>query len=211
MSKKTKIKICGLTKPFEAEYLIQNQVDYAGMVLFFEKSRRNITIAQAKEIMKRLGNRIGKVAVTVSPTLSQVQQIEKAGFDIIQIHGDVCTDIWEQTEIPIWKAFNVEDLSQFSAYQENPRVKGYVFDAARPGSGEIFDWKLLDKIPKDEKLHFLAGGLTPENVGAAIRYLSPDGVDVSSAVEYENRQEKDRQKIDAFVAEVRRTQERNLD
>lgn len=60
-----------------------------GMVLFFEKSKRNITIDNAKEIMKTLDDKIKTVAVVVSPTIDQIEEIENAGFDYIQIHGEM--------------------------------------------------------------------------------------------------------------------------
>ena len=85
----TKIKICGLTSPAEARYLNENHVDFAGMVLFFPKSKRNISIEQAKEIMAALDASIKRVAVVVSPTIEQVRQIEAAGFDYVQIHGEI--------------------------------------------------------------------------------------------------------------------------
>lgn len=203
MEKNTKIKICGLTRPEEAIYLNEEKVDYAGMVLFFEKSKRNITIKQAEQIMKELDQEIKRVAVVVKPTLKQVQDIEEAGFDLIQIHGEVFEKILEETTIPIWKAFNVSDMRDFETYQTMERVVGYVFDAAKPGSGETFDWKLMDQIPRDDKLLMLAGGLNQENVAEAIRYLHPDGVDVSSSVERTDRQEKDQRKVKDFVKAVR--------
>lgn len=83
----TKIKICGLTSSAEARYLNENHVDFAGMVLFFPKSKRNISIEQAKEIMAALDASIKRVAVVVSPSIEQVRQIEAAGFDYVQIHG----------------------------------------------------------------------------------------------------------------------------
>ncbi len=203
MGRNTKIKICGLTKPDEATYLNEEKVDYAGMVLFFEKSKRNITIKQAEQIMKKLDKRIKRVAVVVKPSLDQVKEIEQAGFDLIQIHGEVRQEILEETTIPIWKAFNVSDMQDFETYQSMERVKGYVFDAAKPGSGETFDWKLMDRIPRDHKLLMLAGGLNQENVAEAIRYLHPDGVDVSSSVECTDRQEKNQTKVKDFVKAVR--------
>ena len=85
----TKIKICGLTTPQEAGWVSKAQADYAGMVLFFPKSKRNITIDQAKEIMKYLSPQIRKVAVVVSPSALQIKEIQENGFDIVQIHGQV--------------------------------------------------------------------------------------------------------------------------
>ena len=90
------IKICGLTKVTEADYLNANHVDFAGFVLFFPKSKRNITIEQAKEIMAHLNATIKKVAVVVKPDLAQIQQIEAAGFDYIQIHSDIAPILLEQ-------------------------------------------------------------------------------------------------------------------
>ena len=91
-----KIKICGLTNKKEAEYLNANQVDFAGMVLFFPKSKRNITIEQAKEIMSALDKEVQKVAVVVEPSIEQIQEIEQAGFDYIQIHGKLQESLLER-------------------------------------------------------------------------------------------------------------------
>lgn len=197
------IKICGLTGPMEAEYVNAVQADYIGMVLFFEKSKRNITIEQASEIMKALHPQIKKVAVVVSPTLAQAKQIEAAGFDYIQIHGELKNEILEQTSIPILRAFNVKDIDLYEQYQQSDRIAGYVFDAVKPGSGQVFDWNLIEAIPRDEKLFLLAGGLHAGNVADAIHYVQPDGVDVSSGVEYTDRPGKDPAKIQAFVKAVR--------
>lgn len=198
-----KIKICGLTDKKEAEYLNRNQVDFAGMVLYFPKSKRNITIEQAKDIMSALQPGIQKVAVVVEPVLEQVQEIEQAGFDYIQIHGTLQEDILKQTRIPVLKAFNMKDMDEYENYHKNPRIAGYVFDAQEPGSGKTFDWSLVKNIPRDEKLFLLAGGLHPDNVQEAISYVHPDGVDVSSGVEYPDKPGKDGEKINLFVKRAR--------
>lgn len=198
-----KIKICGLTDKKEAEYLNRNHVDFAGMVLFFPKSKRNITIEQAKDIMQELAPEIKKVAVVVAPVLEQIRQIECAGFDYIQIHGNLKEDVLEQTKLPILKAFNMEDMEDYEKYHNASRIAGYVFDAWEPGSGKTFDWNLVNKLPKDEKFRFLAGGLHSGNVQEAISRVHPDGVDVSTGVEYTDRLGKDGEKIDLFVKKVR--------
>ncbi len=199
-----KIKVCGLTSPKEAAYLNKNQIDFAGFVLFFPKSKRNITITQAKEIMTELNPSIQKVAVVVSPTPAQAKEICNAGFDYIQIHGQLEADVLSILTIPVLKAFNIKDMDQFQTYQACPQIKGYVFDAQEPGSGTVFDWNLISHIPHDDKLFLLAGGLNPDNVTKAIQTLSPDGVDVSSGVEYGKEiVGKDPAKIDAFVTAVR--------
>lgn len=202
----TKIKICGLTSPAEARYLNENHVDFAGMVLFFPKSKRNISIEQAKEIMAALDASIKRVAVVVSPSIEQVRQIEAAGFDYVQIHGEIPeteTEAEAAIAIPILKAFNVSDMDSYEKYHNDSRIAGYVFDAIEPGSGKTFDWKLVDNIPRDEKLLLLAGGLNPDNVRMAIEAVHPDGVDVSSGVENDDKAGKNPDKIHDFVAAVK--------
>ena len=201
----TKIKICGLTSPAEAQYLNENHVDFAGMVLFFPKSKRNISIEQAKEIMAALDASIKRVAVVVSPSIEQVRQIEAAGFDYVQIHGEIPeteTEAEAAIAIPILKAFNVSDMGSYEKYHNDSRIAGYVFDAIEPGSGKTFDWKLVDNIPRDEKLLLLAGGLNPDNVRMAIEAVHPDGVDVSSGVENDNGAGKNPERIRAFAIAV---------
>lgn len=202
----TKIKICGLTSPAEARYLNENHVDFAGMVLFFQKSKRNISIEQAKEIMAALDASIKRVAVVVSPSIEQVRQIEAAGFDYVQIHGEIPeteTEAEAAIAIPILKAFNVSDMDSYEKYHNDSRIACYVFDAIEPGSGKTFDWKLVDNIPRDEKLLLLAGGLNPDNVRMAIEAVHPDGVDVSSGVENDDKAGKNPDKIHDFVAAVK--------
>lgn len=202
----TKVKICGLTSPAEARYLNENHVDFAGMVLFFPKSKRNISIEQAMEIMAALDASIKRVAVVVSPSIEQVRQIEAAGFDYVQIHGEIPeteTEAEAAIAIPILKAFNVSDMGSYEKYHNDSRIAGYVFDAIEPGSGKTFDWKLVDNIPRDEKLLLLAGGLNPDNVRMAIEAVHPDGVDVSSGVENDNGADKNPDKIHDFVAAIK--------
>lgn len=198
----TKVKICGLTSPAEARYLNENHVDFAGMVLFFPKSKRNISIEQAMEIMAALDASIKRVAVVVSPSIEQIRQIEAAGFDYIQIHGEI-PEAEAAIAIPILKAFNVSDMNSYEKYHNDSRIAGYVFDAIEPGSGETFDWRLVDNIPRDEKLLLLAGGLNPDNVRMAIEAVHPDGVDVSSGVENDDGAGKNPEKIRDFVAAVK--------
>lgn len=201
--KSMRIKICGLTRICEAEYLNKNQVNYVGFVMYYPKSKRNVDAKTAKQIMEKLDSNIQKVAVVVSPTEEQVQEIADTGFDYIQIHGELSEELLEKIKIPIWKAFNVQDMERFEIYRRSEKIVGYLFDASEPGSGKTFDWNILKQIPMDGKLRILAGGLTPDNVQKAIVAVHPDVVDVSSGVEYTDRQGKDPEKIDAFVRQVR--------
>lgn len=140
MKQTMKIKICGLTMPEEIAYIIDNAVEYCGMVLFFPKSKRNLSIERAAELINELqvvvkqkstdgtlggASEAGEVdveayngpkivAVTVSPTAEQVSQITKCGFNIIQIHGELRQDVLDTCEIPIIRAYNSSDIPDLS-------------------------------------------------------------------------------------------------
>lgn len=202
-----KIKICGITSPEESKYLINNQVDYMGIVLFYPKSKRNKSISEAREILKSLSLQvIKKVAVTVSPTIQQVREIEALGFDYIQIHGTLSKETFDEIQIPILRAFNGNDLNLYEVYHNCPKIHGYVFDAAIPGGGKTFDWSILSQFPRDDKLFILAGGLHADNVAEAIEKVRPDVVDVSSGVE--GTKGKDALKINEFVENVKKTEQK---
>lgn len=199
----TKIKICGLTCEDDVSLVNKYDVDFVGFVLFFPKSKRNLQIERAKELMSIVKEGIKKVAVVVSPSVDEICQIEAAGFDYIQIHGSMDLDIIKGIKIPVIRAFNVTDMGNYEIYHNCNNIKGYVFDAIEPGSGKVFDWTLVTEVPRDEKMLILAGGLNSENVAAAINSVKPDAVDCSSGVEYTDRQGKDPCKVEAFVRAVR--------
>lgn len=199
----TMIKVCGLTEVREAEYLNRFKIDFAGFVLFFPKSKRNISIEKAEEIMKHLDKNIKKTAVVVSPAKEQIIDICNSGFDYIQIHGKIEEEVLKMAQIPVLKAFNVDDMDEFKMYSSNEKIAGYVFDAAEPGSGRSFDWDILSQIERDGKLFILAGGLNPDNVRKAVAAVNPDMVDVSSGVENDDGFGKDILKIEKFVKQIR--------
>lgn len=199
----TMIKVCGLTEVREAEYLNRLKIDFAGFVLFFPKSKRNISIEKAEEIMKHLDKNIKKTAVVVSPAKEQIIDICNLGFDYIQIHGKIEEEVLKMAQIPVLKAFNVDDMDEFKMYSSNEKIAGYVFDAAEPGSGRTFDWDILSQIERDGKLFILAGGLNPDNVRKAVAAVNPDMVDVSSGVENDDGFGKDILKIEKFVKQIR--------
>lgn len=182
---------------------MEEKIEFAGMVLFFPKSRRNIEPEQAEKIMEALGENIKKVAVVVSPSVEQIQILEGLGFDLIQIHGTIFPEVLNALTIPFLRAFNVNNMQEYERYRDFEKCAGYVFDAQTPGSGMTFDWSLIPEIPKGEKLFLLAGGLSPANVEKAIEHIHPDGVDVSSGVERDSGKGKDPDKIRAFVKAVR--------
>ncbi|OKZ79287.1 MAG: phosphoribosylanthranilate isomerase [Clostridium sp. CAG:12237_41] len=196
------VKVCGLTDTVEADYLNKNKVDFAGFVLFFPKSKRNISIEKAEQIMAELDENIKKVAVIVSPDESEIQQINGSGFDYVQIHGEIKDRLLEQISKPVFKAFNIKDIKNIHKYQNNAKIVGYVFDAAVPGSGKVFDWSILNDIKRDAKTFILAGGLNDSNVREAVKLVNPDVVDVSSGVEYDSGNGKDPEKIKQFITQL---------
>ena len=126
------------------------------MIQFVEKSRRNIPLERAVLIMKRLDPSILPVAVTVCPEKEQLRRIEEAGFGAVQIHGSIPEMLLDGIRIPVIKAFNVGDLSDYGRFCGDDRVAGFIFDAQTPGSGKTFDWSLLGNIPAGEKPALIA-------------------------------------------------------
>lgn len=199
----TKIKICGITNESETEVLNRMQVDYAGFV-FFEKSKRNVSIERAKEIKKSLNPSIQTVAVTVNPAPDLIEKIVEAGFDILQIHK--MKEFPENLKIPVWVAYQVRSREDAGAIKVPDGASGILLDAPEYGSGRTFSWKDFPMEKRREwqerKTPFiLAGGLSYENVEEGIRLFKPDVVDVSSSVEGEHG--KDNKKVEAFVRKVR--------
>ena len=197
-----RIKICGLTNMEDVAYINQYKPDYAGMVMCFPKSPRNVDDKKAQKLLRNISPDIAKVAVTVSPTVSQLHLIENMGFDYIQIHKDVDSDVISQSRLPVIRAVNVSDNSNIDdtiKYLENmtecDKIYGVLFDAGVPGSGKTFDWRLIrNDLKKD---FFLAGGLNSENVKEAISEFNPYAIDLSSSLETDGF--KDENKIKELV------------
>lgn len=204
------IKICGLTSTKDAIAVRDSGADFAGIVLFYPKSKRNISLDKAKEIINVLHNKVKTVAVMVNPSYIDASQAKDAGFDYLQIHGDINDRIISELNIPIFKAFNYSDMYEYTKYQNNSKIVGYVFDGAIPGSGKTFDWDKLNSIIRDNKLFILAGGLNPENISIAINHVHPDVVDVSSGVENDNGAGKDNDKIQDFIRNARSCNNHNI-
>lgn len=102
------MKICGITSEADARLLIKYGADYGGMVVFYPKSKRDITIDEAGKLAKMLKESdIKTVAVTVSPDTDKLRQIQDNGFDYIQIHGELYEDVYNESRIPIIRAVNI--------------------------------------------------------------------------------------------------------
>lgn len=196
----TKIKICGLTRLCDIEAVNACRVDYAGFV-FSPASRRFVTAERAKELKARLLPEIRAVGVFVDEAIDTVAGLLNEGvIDAAQLHGsedeDYIARLRELTDRPIIKAFRIK--SAFDAARAEQSGADCILLDSGAGSGEAFDWELPRNVGRP---YFLAGGLTPQNVGRAIEKLHPFAVDVSSGVETDGK--KDKTKIAAFVGAVR--------
>ncbi|MEK4698396.1 phosphoribosylanthranilate isomerase [Solibacillus sp. FSL R7-0668] len=195
----TKVKICGLKEAEHIQAAVEAGADFIG--LMFAPSKRRITIEQAIVLAQHIPPNVKKVGVFVNEKPEIIKQIaELVGLDFIQYHGDESAEQIAAIGLPAIKAFSIrtkEDVKRASTYT----IDYYLFDAPgtdfRGGSGNSFDWTLLDdvNIPLDKVI--LAGGLTEENVGIATMLVQPFAVDVSSGVEIDGR--KDIEKIKRFV------------
>lgn len=204
-----RIKICGLSRPEDIEYVNEARPDYCGFIIQVPASRRNVTAEQLRRFRERLSDRILSVGVFVNADPALPEALLKDGvIDIAQLHGQenerYVKQLREKTGKTAIKAFPVAaqgDLERaFSSCADM-----VLLDHGKGGTGETFDWAVLEKYraggKEPEKPFFLAGGLEPDNISEAVRRCRPFGVDLSSAVETDGK--KDREKIMAAVAAVR--------
>lgn len=208
MSTRTRVKICGITRPADARCAAQAGADAIGLV-FYPPSPRYLSGERAVEIRDALPPFVQTVALFVNPDAAQVAQvIGRVRPAMLQFHGEESPQFCSQFGMPYVKACRVargvrqgvdllEYLRPFSsaaAWLLDSYVEEY------GGVGERFDWSV---VPRQlERPLILSGGLAPENVAEAIRRVRPWGVDVSSGVE-SAKGIKDPAKIAAFIAEVR--------
>lgn len=188
MNTRTRVKICGITRPDDGVEAALLGVDAIGLV-FYEKSPRNITIEQAKVICESLPAFVSVVSLFMDPDESQVQRVlDVCSIDLIQFHGKETAEFCQSFERPFIKAVGMADSE---ALEKNIRqyisAKALLLDSHASGdaggTGETFDW---DSIPQQYRQNIiLAGGLKPDNVVEAIRQVRPFAVDLSSGVESE--------------------------
>ncbi|PKP80906.1 MAG: phosphoribosylanthranilate isomerase [Alphaproteobacteria bacterium HGW-Alphaproteobacteria-18] len=200
-----KVKICGLKDPDMVAFAAREGADWVGFV--FAPSPRQITLAAAETLLLSVGKAV-PVALLVNPSDEEAKAVAALGFPVLQLHGQETpgrtAELKSLTGCAIWKAFGVRersDLGQIGTFQD---IDGLLVDAKAPegaaiagGHGAAFDWQIL-KGWTAPKPWLLAGGLTPENVAAAIAETGAGGVDVSSGVE-RIRGLKDRELVRAFI------------
>lgn len=200
-----RIKICGITNAEDALMAVDAGADALGF-MFYEPSPRNVSIAAVAKIIRHLPPFITKVGVFVNATEEFIRQVvAECGVDTLQLHGDEPPEFCRKFSMPIIKAFriqNVDSLTTLPGYE----TAAWLLDSFVPdrpgGTGARFNWKLAVAAKKLGRPIILAGGLTPENVAAAVKQVRPYGIDVSSGVE-SGPGKKDSSKVKAFVTAAR--------
>jgi phosphoribosylanthranilate isomerase len=202
-----KVKICGVRTPAIVEEAADAGADFVGLVLF-AKSPRHIELEEARVLAAVARGRIGTVAVMVDPEDDLVDGVlEKVRPDFLQLHGSETPQrvaaIKTRTGLPVMKAIPVADAADVADAGAYAASADYILFDAKPtqdarlpgGNGLPFDWQVLTGLAPP---FALSGGLTPHNVGAAIRLTGASLVDVSSGVERAPG-EKDARLVRSFI------------
>lgn len=196
----TRIKMCGLRRPEDIEAAGELLPEYIGFV-FFPGSKRYVTPETARALKAELNPGIRTVGVFVDEKPETVAKLLSDGtIDMAQLHGSedeaYLADLRKRTDKPLIRAFRIRGAED--ALRAQASSADEILLDAGAGDGKTFDWSWLRQVKRP---YFLAGGLTPENAGRAVRELKPYAVDVSSGIETGGF--KDIVKMRAFVRAVR--------
>ena len=200
---RTRVKICGLTRRQDAEFAIKSGADAIGLV-FYQPSQRAVTIAQAAAITAQLPPFVSVVGLFVNASAATVREtLQQVPLSLLQFHGDETSAFCEQFDMPYIKAVRMQKTADLiEAEKRFTGASALLLDSylqdVPGGTGQTFDWSMITAVNKPL---ILAGGLTTENVAAAIRQIAPYAVDVSGGVE-ESKGLKSNNKISAFMREV---------
>jgi phosphoribosylanthranilate isomerase len=208
----TWVKLCGITSLEDALTAVESGANALGFV-FYSKSRRKVDAATVKQIVAELPKSVEKIGVFVEESPAAMEQVAgEAGLTGIQLHLTSMRASPQLTSRVNYLAIPATLAEQAAQLQKDIAIKAIFIDSGTPsdpgGTGKVFDWEKAGAILAALRERFkivVAGGLTPSNVGDAIRILRPWGVDVSSGVE-SSPGKKDPAKIQAFIQAVRQTE-----
>jgi len=200
-----KVKICGITSPGDAAAAVGAGADLLGLV-FHDPSPRHVTLDQAAAVCRVIPAYVLRVGLFVNPSPQRVTEaIARCQLQMLQFHGDETPEFCLQFGLMTMKAFRVTGLKTLEELKPYA-TDAWLLDAHAPGkyggTGQTFDWRIAAQATQLGKPVFLAGGLTPDNVGEAVTSVRPYGVDVSGGVEAAPGR-KDPAKVRAFIAAVR--------
>lgn len=189
------VKICGLSDPKHVLAAATAGAAYVGFV-FFDKSPRHVSLAQARALALETPPGVAKVALVVNADDAELDQLtENVPLDMLQLHGNETPARVDAVKtrfgLPVMKAIGVAGRNDLAAIDTYAEVADQLLidakpprDAALPGgNGLAFDWELLRGRKYWTKPWMLAGGLTPDNVRMAVQLTGARQVDVSSGVE----------------------------
>jgi phosphoribosylanthranilate isomerase len=195
------VKICGITNEDDAQLAVALGADALGFV--FAPSRRQVKAETVRDIVKRVPREVLTVGVFRNDTPAHVVDVvSRTGLHAAQLHGsEPRSEVqWVRERVRfVIQAFSAGDPALAAAVNSPADV--ILVDSPDPGSGRVFDWRLAEGAPSGVRI-LLAGGLTPHNVGEAIRLVRPWGVDVSSGVEVAPGR-KDPRKLRLFIEAAR--------
>jgi phosphoribosylanthranilate isomerase len=188
------IKICGLKTGEALDAALAGGASHVGFI-FFARSPRNTAPAEAGRLRKAATGRAKAVAVTVDADDATLDAIvADMAPDMLQLHGretpNRVADLKARHGLPVMKAFSVREAAHLAAIEPYRGVADrFLFDAKPPrgaelpgGNGVPFDWRVLAALGPDVD-YMLSGGLNAQNIGEALRLVSPAGIDISSGVE----------------------------
>jgi phosphoribosylanthranilate isomerase len=201
-------KICGITNLEDALVAVAAGADAVGFLLY-RKSPRYVEPMMVQQIVAQLPPFVLPVGVFVNEEIKIVRDLmDTCGLALAQLHGEETATYCRELCRPVLKALRLRDRSTFLAlaeFQGRAGVRGFLLDTFSDevygGTGQVVDWSLAREAARAATV-ILAGGLTPENVGQALRAVQPYGVDVSSGVEGAPGK-KDHEKVWAFIRAVR--------
>jgi len=199
------VKVCGITRPEDAARAVAVGARAIGFVLW-PRSPRHISLADAAGIARTLPQGVLRVGVFVDAGPDEVREaVAVAGLDVVQLHGDEDVGQFSRVGATIVKALTLTDSHAVERAVGLPASVTVLVDAhdgeRRGGTGRRADWTLAAAVAARRPL-WLAGGLGPDNVAAAIQAVRPAAVDVSSGVESAPGI-KDHARLAAFMAAVR--------
>jgi phosphoribosylanthranilate isomerase len=205
----TYVKICGITSVEDALLAARAGADALGLN-FVPASKRVIDIATAAHISDAVGGTVELVGVVANRSVPELEELRAAtGIRWLQLHGAEAPEELELLLPTAFKAVAIEspaDVALADEYGGDRLLVDAKINGELGGTGQRFDWSLAVPLAKRRDL-IVAGGLTPETVGDALRVLRPFGVDVASGVEAPgNRRAKDPARVRAFIDAVRRAE-----
>jgi len=199
---KTTVKVCGMKDPKIIVTAIKNGASYIGFIVNYPKSPRSISVNELQNLTKQIPSHIKKVAVMVNPKIEELKQIEN-DCDFVQLHGDETNEeikqIKQQTTLKVIKAIKIKEEKDLNQLQQFPDADHLLLDTPAMGQeGDEFNFSLLNYI--ENQNYFLAGKISVNNVGTALKYT--DRIDVNSSLETE-KGIKDPEKITEFFNKVK--------